>query len=94
MIKKLPKFKAYNQQQALLLPPSLSELIPKGHPCRVVNDFIDKLDLTALVDDYELIGCSSYHPKMLLKLLVYGYVSNIYSSRKLEAASKESIYFM
>ena len=94
MIKKLPKFKVYNQQQALLLPPSLSELVPLGHPCRVVNDVIDKLDLTALVDDYELIGCSSYHPKMLLKLLVYGYVNNIYSSRKLEAASKESVYFM
>ena len=59
MIKKLPKFKVYNQQQALLLPPSLSELVPLGHPCRVVNDVIDKLDLTALVDDYELIGCSS-----------------------------------
>ena len=94
MIKKLPKFKAYNQQQSLLLPPSLSELVPVGHPCRVVNDVIEKLDLTALVDDYEIIGCSSYHPKMLLKLLVYGYVNNIYSSRKLEAASKESVYFM
>lgn len=94
MIRKRPTFKPYNQQQGSLLPLSLSDLVPLNHPCRVVNDIIDKIDLTNLVDSYKKKGCSSYHPKMLLKLIVYGYVSNVYSSRKLEAACKESVYFM
>lgn len=78
----------------MLLPPSLDELIPKDHACRVVNDVINKISLEPLLAAYHTIGSSSYHPQMLLKVLVYGYVSNIYSSRKLEAACKESIYFM
>lgn len=78
----------------MLLPPSLDELISKDHACRVVNDVINSISLEPLHSAYHTIGSSSYHPQMLLKVLVYGYVSNIYSSRKLEAACKESIYFM
>lgn len=78
----------------MLLPPSLNELIAEGHPVRIVNEVIDKIDLDVLSEQYKGGGTSSYHPKMLLKILVYGYLSNIYSSRKLEAASQESIYLM
>ncbi len=78
----------------MLIPPSLDELIPQGHACRVVNDVINSISLEPLYAAYHTIGSSSYHPQMLLKVLVYGYVSNIYSSRKLEAACKENIYFM
>ncbi len=94
MVAVSPSFKPYNQQQTLLLPPSLEELIPQGHPARVVNDVINRINLTSLLAAYETKGCSSYHPQMLLKVLIYGYVSNVYSSRKLEAACKESVYFM
>lgn len=94
MARRQPTFKPYHQQQLMLLPPSLDELIPKDHACRVVNDVINKISLEPLHAAYHTIGSSSYHPQMLLKVLVYGYVSNIYSSRKLEAACKESIYFM
>lgn len=94
MARRQPTFKPYQQQQLMLLPPSLDELIPKGHACRIVNDVINNIDLEPLSAAYHLKGSSSYHPQMLLKVLVYGYVSNIYSSRKLEAACKESIYFM
>jgi transposase len=94
MARRQPTFKPYNQQQLMLLPPSLDELIPKDHACRIVNDVINKISLEPLHAAYHTIGSSSYHPQMLLKVLVYGYVSNIYSSRKLEAACKESIYFM
>ncbi len=94
MARRQPTFKPYNQQQLMLLPPSLGELIPKDHACRVVNDVINSISLEPLHAAYHTIGSSSYHPQMLLKVLVYGYVSNIYSSRKLEAACKESIYFM
>ncbi len=87
-------FKAYNAAQRMLLPPSLEELIPLAHPVRVVNEVIESINLGLLEKGYKGGGASSYHPRMLLKVLVYGYVSNIYSSRKLEAAVKENIHFM
>ena len=87
-------FKDYTQKQLSLLPPSLEELIEDNHPVRVINQVIDKVDLHSLIQKYEGGGTSSYHPRMMLKVLVYAYVSNIYSSRKIEAAIKENIHFM
>ena len=78
----------------MLFPPSLEELISEHHPVRVVNDVIEKINIDPLLASYKPGGTSVYHPKMLLKILVYGYLSNIYSSRKLEAALKENIHFM
>ena len=89
-----PVFKPYNQQQILAIPPTLEELIPQGHPVRVVNEVINKLNIEPLLKAYHIRGSSSYHPQLLLKVLVYGYVTNVYSSRKLAAACQESIYFM
>lgn len=89
-----PVFKPYNQQQILAIPPTLEELIPQGHPVRTVNEIINKLNMEPLLKAYHIKGSSSYHPQMLLKVLVYGYVTNIYSSRKLAAACKESVFFM
>jgi transposase len=94
MGRRQPSFKPYHQQQLMLLPPSLDELVPKGHVVRVVNDVINKVNLEPLNAAYYHSGSAGYHPQMLLKVLVFGYMSNIYSSRKLEAACKESIYFM
>jgi transposase len=87
-------FKTYSPNQGMLLPPSLDELIAAAHPVRVVNEVIESLNLELLEKAYKGGGTSSYHPRMLLKILVYGYVSNTYSSRKLEAATKENIHFM
>lgn len=78
----------------MLLPPSLEELIDKTHAVRVVCDVIDRIDITPLVETFKGGGTSSYHPRMLLKVLVYAYVNNIYSSRRIEAAIKENIHFM
>lgn len=89
-----PVFKPYNQQQTLAIPPTLEELIPKAHPVRVVNKIISEINIDPLLKAYHIKGSSSYHPLLLLKVLVYGYVTNTYSSRKLAAACKESIYFM
>lgn len=89
-----PVFKPYNQQQILAIPPTLDELIPDSHPVRVVNEVINKLNIEPLLKAYHIKGSSSYHPQLLLKVLVYGYVTNTYSSRKLAAACRESIYFM
>jgi transposase len=91
---KRPVFKPYDQQQISALPPSLEELIPQNHPVRIVNEIINKLNIEPLLEAYHIRGSSSYHPQLLLKVVVFGYVTNTYSSRKLAAACKESIYFM
>lgn len=64
------------------------------HPVRVVSHVIDRIDLEPLLRKYKGGGSSGYHPRMLLKVLVYGYLNNIYSSRNLEIATKENIYFL
>jgi transposase len=88
------RFKPYQQNQLMALPPSFEELIPQDHPVRVVNQIIEEIDLDPLLKKYKAVGCTSYHPRLLLKVLVYGYLCNIYSSRKIESAIKENIYFM
>lgn len=87
-------FKDYNPKQNFLFPPDLSELIEHNHPVRTVSAVIDGLDINNLLRNYKPGGTSVYHPKMLLKVLVYGYLCNIYSSRKLEQALKENVHFM
>ncbi len=89
-----PVFKPYYQDQLMAIPPTLDELVAKGHPVRIVNDVINRINIQGLLDAYKIKGTSSYHPQMLLKVLVYGYVSNVYSSRKLEVACRENINFM
>ena len=87
-------FKANHQHQIMAFPPSLDELVAVDHPVRVVHEVLERVDITALLQQYKPGGASSYHPRMLLKALVYAYINNIYSSRKIEQALQESIYFM
>lgn len=94
MASQKPVFKPYYQSQIMAIPPTLDELVAKGHPVRIVNDIVNRINIQALLEAYHIKGSSSYHPQMLLKVLVYGYVSNLYSSRKLETACRENINFM
>lgn len=87
-------FKPYNPDQLSLLPPSLDELIDENHVVRVVRDVIDRINIDSIVKKYKGGGASSFHPKMMLKIIVYGYLSNIYSSRKIEQAVASNIHFM
>ena len=87
-------FKPYNPDQLSLLPPSLDELIPENHVVRVVDDVINTINIDAILKKYNSRGASSFHPKMMLKIIVYGYLSNIYSSRKIEQAVISNIPFM
>lgn len=87
-------FKPYNVNQMLLLPPSLEELIPEKHLVRVVNETIDKLDLDRFIGEYPGGGASSYHPLMMLKVLVYAYTQKIYASRMIAKAMRENVQFM
>jgi transposase len=87
-------FKSNHQHQGMLLPPDLQDLIPSTHPVRIVNAVLDKVDITRLMAQYKPGGTSSYHPRMLLKVLVYSYINNIYSSRKIEESVSQNICFM
>jgi transposase len=87
-------FKDYINNQSLLLPPSLEELIEENHPVITVNKVIDSIDISILLKAYKGGGSSSYHPRMLLKVLVYAYLCNTYSSRKIEEGLKSNIHFM
>ena len=86
-------FKPYVQNQLSAIPATYEELVPANHPVRVINRVLDKIDASPLFRLYKPGGASNYHPVMLLKVLVYAYVNNTYSSRKIEAALQESIYF-
>jgi len=89
-----PVFKPYDPDQLQLLPPSLDELITENHPARIVKKVIDEIDIRPINRKYKGGGASSYHPRMLLKVLVYGYLTNTYSSRKLEEQVRQNIHFM
>jgi transposase len=87
-------FKRYVQNQPQFLPPSLDELIPAGHAVRVVNAAVDRMPLDALLATYEGGGASRYHPKLLLKVFLYGYLEGTYSSRRLAKALRENVHYM
>lgn len=87
-------FKSYDQQQILLLPPNLEEMIPKNHLVRVVNQVVEQLDLSSIMNQYDGGGTSAYHPKMLVKVLLYGYAMKIYTGRKIAKALTQDITFM
>ena len=88
------RFKDYNQNQTILLPYSFDDLIPEKHPVRVIDQVVDSLNIQPLLKAYSKEGNPGYHPKMLLKVMLYGYMTNIYSSRKIELALRENINFM
>ena len=88
------KFRAYEQNQTMLFPPSLSDFIGDDHPVRTVNNVIDRIDIDRIIEKYSHTGAKAYHPRMMLKLLVYAYLCNLYSSRKIEQAAAENVHFM
>ncbi len=87
-------FKTSFQNQLQLLPADLSASIEKDHIARLINEVIDEMDLSFIEATYSTMGQHAYHPKMLLKVLVYGYTVGILSSRKLENRLNEDIVFM
>ena len=87
-------FKENQQQQLMALPRTLGELIAKNHPVRSVNDILNKVNITKLLKQYKPGGTSIYRPRMLLKVLVYPYINNIYNSRKIEEALQVNIHFI
>lgn len=93
-MKRKVAWKTSHQNQLSLLPPSYDELVPEHHPVRVVNTILDQIDISSIESTYKGGGTSCYHPRDLLKILVYAYLRNLYSSRKIEQALNENIHFM
>ena len=88
------RFKTYDQSQPTMLPPRLDELIPTYHQVRFINEVVDQMDLDQVYITYQGGGTTSYHPRMLVKVLLYGYVQRIYSARQLAKALRENVQFM
>lgn len=89
----MSNFRPINRDTAFLLPPSVDEWLPQRHLARFVVEVVEGLDLSELEKSYRGSGSASYHPAMLLGLLVYGYATRVFSSRALERATYDSVAF-
>lgn len=87
-------FRGSNQNQQMLFPAYLEDFIPLDHPVHLVNTIINNLNLDVLYRLYNGDGAPAYDPRLMLKILFFAYMQNIYSSRKIEAAVKENVNFM
>ncbi len=86
-------FRAIDRDTAFLMPPSVDEWLPERHLARFVVEVIAGLDLRAMTGSYRGSGEAPYHPRLLLGILVYGYATGVFSSRKLERATYDSVAF-
>jgi transposase len=89
----MSNFRPFDRDTDYLLPPSIDEWLPEKHLARFVAEVIDGLDLSALSKSYRGTGSASYHPALLLGIVVYGYATGVFSSRKLERATYDSVAF-
>src|SRR5712675_214015 len=89
----MTNFRMSDGETSFLLPPSVDEWLPERHLARFVVEVIEGLDLRAMSGSYRGSGSASYHPRVLLGLLVYGYATGVFSSRKLERATYDSVAF-
>lgn len=88
------KFKPYQQHQSTMFPNSIDELVPKGHLVRGIDKILEEINLFRLYKSYGEEGQPAYHPKMLIKILIYGYSIGVRSSRKIADKLGSDVYFM
>jgi len=89
----MANFRLSDRVTSFLLPPSVDEWLPQRHLARFIVEVVEGLDLSAMSKNYRGTGSASYHPAPLLGLLVYGYATGVFSSRKLERATYDSVAF-
>ena len=89
----MSNFRLIDRDTGFLLPPSVDEWLPERHLARFVVEVIEGLELRAMIGSYRSGGEAAYHPRLLLGILVYGYATGVFSSRKLERASYDSVAF-
>ena len=88
-------FRRYEPDQGLLLPPSLADWLPEDHLAHFVSDAVDAMDLSAFEARYgeEGPGNQAFHPRMMVKVLVYAYATGTFSSRKIAAKLHEDVAY-
>ena len=89
----MSNFRPIDRETGFLLPPSVDEWLPERHLARFVVEVVGGLDLRAMTGSYRGSGEASYHPELLLGLIIYGYATGVFSSRKLERATYDSVAF-
>jgi transposase len=89
----MSNFRPINRDMNFLMPPSVDEWLPERHLARFVAEVVEGLDLRAMTGSYRGSGEASYHPKLLLGLIIYGYATGVFSSRNLERATHDSVAF-
>src|SRR6516225_1893626 len=89
----MSNFRDVDRQTAFLLPPSVDEWLPERHLARFVVEVVEGLDLGGMVGAYRGSGSAAHPPRMLLGVLIYGYATGVFSSRKLEWATYDSVAF-
>src|ERR1700681_1399989 len=89
----MSNFRQIDRETGFLLPPSVDEWLPEWHLARFIVEVVAGLELRSMSGSYRGSGSASYHPKVLLGLLVYGYATGVFSSRKLERATYDSVAF-
>ena len=89
----MSNFRLINRDMDFLMPPSVDERLPQCHLARFVVEVIEGLDLRAMTGSYRGSGEASYHPRLLLGLIIYGYAIGVFSSRNLERATYDSVAF-
>jgi len=89
----MSNFRVIDRDTGFLMPPSVDEWLPQRHLARFVVEVVQGLDLRALTGSYRGSGEASYHPELVLGLIIYGYATGVFSSRKLERASYDSVAF-
>jgi transposase len=91
----MKSFRSFDLNQSLLLPPDLKDWLPEGHLSRFVGEVVGELDLSVILASYEEDGRgrAAYHPQMMTGLLIYGYCTGIFSSRRIERATYEDVAF-
>ncbi|HVH49746.1 MAG TPA: IS1182 family transposase [Sphingomicrobium sp.] len=89
----MSNFRPIDRETGFLLPPSVDDWLLERHLARFVVEVVDRLDLSAMSRSYRGTGSASYHPALLLGILVYGYATGVFSSRKLERATYDSVAF-
>lgn len=87
------KFLTCDRDTLYLLPPSMHDWLPSNHLARFVVDIIEKLDVKAFEDKYKDLGRKGYPVRVMLGIIFYGYITGVYSSRKVEEATHDSIAF-
>lgn len=88
------RFKAITSQQSVLFPSNLSDKIAANHPVRIVNKVVNSLNIDDILSTYKGGGTSSYHPRVMIKILFYSYLNNTYSCRKIARQLEENIHYM